>query len=105
MKDRIRVTARVAEDDSLMGECSYISTYALSYGSCKTSGSYGEIDGQNLLYSYAVAAATIQEPSHARGSGSCQDQAAVGVSALNAGDGRKWAATPGSWSHTTSGCQ
>ena len=36
----IRVTARVADDDSSIGDCSYLSTSAISYGSFETTGSF-----------------------------------------------------------------
>jgi hypothetical protein len=35
----IRVTARVSDDDSSLGDCSYLSTSAISYGSFETTGS------------------------------------------------------------------
>jgi hypothetical protein len=38
----IRVTARVADDDSSVGDCSYLSTSAISYGSFETTGSYDQ---------------------------------------------------------------
>ncbi len=55
----VSVTARVADDESSIGECSYLSTSAISYGSYETNGTYGDTDEDDLKpHSYAAAAAT-----------------------------------------------
>jgi hypothetical protein len=54
----VAITARVINDDSSMGKCSYLSTSALSYGSYETSRSYNDNDAMDSKPSSYAAAAT-----------------------------------------------
>jgi hypothetical protein len=65
----VTITAKVANDgdDSSVGECSYLSTSALSYSSLTTSGSYDftpddTVTQPNLPHSYAAAVTSRSKP-------------------------------------------
>jgi hypothetical protein len=44
---KVAVTACVADNNSSMGQCFYLSTIVISYSSYETNGSYGDIEEED----------------------------------------------------------